>query len=241
MCGRYVSTTPPSLLAERFGAEEIVAEEEAGEASSPRWNVAPSTKVWAVATSRSGGTRRLGAFRWGLVPNWSKDPSAGYRMINARVEKLKTSAAFKRALQRRRCIVPADAFYEWRRGPSGRGRKQPFLIRRCDGAPFAFAGLWDLWRPADDPEAELLRSCTIITTEANQLVARVHDRMPVALPAERWDAWLDPGNEDIHAMSGLLVPVPAEEMEMFPVGLDVNDVRNDGPELALPLEGHEAV
>lgn len=238
MCGRYVATTPPSLLAERFGADEVVDEDEAGEAASARWNVAPTTKVWALATSRSSGTRRLGPFRWGLVPNWAKDPSVGNRMINARVEKLRTGAAYKRALQRRRCIVPADAFYEWRRGPSGRGRSQPFLIRRRDGEPMAFAGLWDLWRPPDDPEAHPLRSCTIITTEANELVGRVHDRMPVMLSRARWEGWLDPGNEDLDVVSGLLVPTAAEELEMFPVGPEVNDVRNDSPELALPLEGH---
>ena len=241
MCGRYVATTPPSLLAERFGAQEVVDEEEAGEAASPRWNVAPSTRVWAVVTSRSSGMRRVGPFRWGLVPNWAKDPSVGNRMINARAEKLRTSSAYKRALQRRRCIVPADAFYEWRRSPSGRGKKQPFLIRRRDGEPLAFAGLWDLWRPRDEPEAEPVRSCTIITTEADELVGRVHDRMPVVLSRRHWDGWLDPGNEDLDVVSGLLVPVPALELEMFPVSPEVNDVRNDGPGLTLPLEGHEAV
>jgi putative SOS response-associated peptidase YedK len=175
------------------------------------------------------------------VPNWAKEPSVGNRMINARVETLRTSAAYKRALQRRRCILPADAFYEWRRSPSGRGPKQAFLIRRRDGAPMAFAGLWDFWRPRDDPEAEPVRSCTIITTAADELVGPVHDRMPVALTPERWDAWLDPSSEDLDVVSGLLVPTAAGEMEMFPVGSGVNDVRNDGPELALPLEGHGPV
>jgi len=241
VCGRYVAATPPALLAERFGAQEVVGEEEAAEAASPRWNVAPTTKVWAVAASRSAGTRRLGPFRWGLVPNWAKTPTVGNRMINARTESVTTSPAYKRALQRRRCIVPADAFYEWRRRPSGRGRTQPFLIRRRDGEPMAFAGLWDLWRPHDDPRAEPLRSCTIITTGANDLVGRVHDRMPVMLSREHWDAWLEPGTEDLEVVSGLLVPSPARELEMFPVGTAVNDVRNEGPELALPLEGHEAV
>ena len=159
-------------------------------------------------------------------------------MINARAESLLDKPAFKRSFERRRCIVPADGFYEWEKLDAK--TKQPWFITRTDGKPMAFAGLWESWRPtkgSDEaaPERrqrdERIRSCTIITGEPNELVARLHDRMPVMLPAEAWDAWLDPDNHDLGALVGLFVPVAPEELTMFPVSKAVNDVRNDGEHL----------
>jgi putative SOS response-associated peptidase YedK len=163
-------------------------------------------------------------------------------MINARAEGLLDKPAFKRAFERKRCIVPADGFYEWERVDAR--RKQPWYITRVDGRPMALAGLWDAWRPdkesdagvgdRDQPAARVIRSCTIITGEPNDAVARLHDRMPAMLPAEAWDAWLDPDNHDLGALQGLLVPVPSSELELRRVSTLVNTVTNDGPELLDP-------
>jgi putative SOS response-associated peptidase YedK len=238
MCGRYVSATPAEQLAEEFDVDAIKADD-----LPPKYNVAPTDPIYAIAPSRDGETRQLGTFKWGLVPNWSKDATGGARMINARAETLTSKPAFRTLLQKRRCIIPADGFYEWKRLDSEPGekkpRKQPFFIRRADGKSMAFAGLWDVWKPRDDPDAEWLRSATIITGEPNEFVARLHDRMPVILPEEAWDEWLDPTNRDTAALTSLLVPLPAEETAAYPVEPLVNSVQNDGPELIEPLEGHE--
>jgi putative SOS response-associated peptidase YedK len=236
MCGRYVSATPAQQLAEEFHVDAIKADD-----LPAKYNVAPTDPIYAVAPSRDGDARQLGTFKWGLVPNWSKDATAGARMINARAETLASKPAFRNLLAKRRCLIPADGFYEWQRlGEPGakKPRKQPFFIRRADGKSMAFAGLWDVWKPRDDPDAEWLRSATIITGEPNELVARLHDRMPVILPEEAWDDWLDPANADIDELRRLLVPYPAELVEAYPVEPLVNSVQNDGPELIEPLEGH---
>jgi putative SOS response-associated peptidase YedK len=237
MCGRYTSTTPASDLAEYFGVDEVVAPE-----VGARFNVAPTDEVYAVAES-SGG-RRLGTFRWGLVPFWAKDEKVGVKMINARAESLLEKSAFRRPLERRRCLIPADGFYEWEKvgprpeRPSKRGaqKKQPWYITRHDGKPMAFAGLWDSWRPVKGSDEGRVQSCVIITGEPNEKVAALHDRMPVMLPPEAWDAWLDPANDDVVALQALLVPAPAELFDLVPVGTGVNDVRNDGPQLIEPIE-----
>ncbi|MDQ1373010.1 MAG: hypothetical protein QOJ09_348 [Actinomycetota bacterium] len=229
MCGRYVSSTPVGVLAERFQVAEVRADE-LGE----RFNVAPTDEVYAVAEGKDG-TRRLGTFKWGLVPFWAKDPKVGSRMINARVETLQSK--FKRTLERRRCIIPADGFYEWQERPEGQ-KKQPFFIHRKDTEPLAFAGLWEVWHDDDHPDREPLRTCSIITTDANQVVARTHDRMPVMLPPEAWKPWLDVDQHDLDVVQALLVAPPADELEVYPVSLDVNSVRNDGAHLVEPLEGH---
>jgi putative SOS response-associated peptidase YedK len=166
--------------------------------------------------------------RWGLVPHWANDPSVGSRLINARAETLRTKRAFQDAFARRRCICPADAFYEWRRTNR---RRQPYVIGRADEEPLAFAGLWELWRPRDASDAEPLRTCTIITTASNQLVAPLHNRMPAILPAEAWDAWLDPDNRNLDRLQALLEAPTAEGLVAHPVGPRVNNVRNDGPDL----------
>ena len=248
MCGRYTSTSAPADLARVFAVDEVKVEE-----LPLRYNVAPTQDVYAVAERRpkeegQGRRRQLGAFRWGLVPYWAKSPAAGNKMINARAEGIETKNAYKRPLLRRRCIIPADAFYEWQvRAEGGKGsarkkNKLPYVIRHKDGTPMAFAGLWEFWRPPDEPDAEPIRSCVIITTRANNLVAPIHDRMPVILPPEAWDAWLDPANQNLAAIQSLLIPAPADEFEAFPVSTRVNDVANEGPDLVDPLPpppGHQ--
>lgn len=226
MCGRIVSSTPVSVLAEQF----LVADVRAAEAAA-RYNVAPTDDVVAVATTR--GARRLGTLSWGLVPNWVAAPEPGKRMINLRSERLADRPGFRRTLQSRRCVVPADGFYEWRKAGDGR-TKQPYLVRARDGRALALAGLWDTWRGRDDPDGTLLRTCTILTTEPNDLVSALHDRMPVILPPDACDVWLDPSVTDVDLLVGLLRPCPSELLETWPVSTAVNSVHNDGPALVEP-------
>ena len=217
-------------LAKIFQVEEVRAEP-----LPARYNVAPSLQVYAVARRRDH--RALGTFKWGLVPSWAKDPSVGNRMINARAEGIASKPAFRSALDRRRCLIPADAFYEWQRRTAADGRsagKLPFAIRRRDGQPMAFAGLWEVWRDPENPDADLLRTCAIVTTAANDLMAPIHDRIPVVLDPEDWEQWLDPSVEADKARS-LLVTPPSEWFEVFPVSSRVNNVVNDGPELLDPV------
>ena len=219
-------------MAAFFAAEEVKTEE-----LPLRYNVAPSQLVYAIAERRRTDDqphRQLGSFRWGLVPSWAKDPSIGNRMINARAETLSSRNAYKRALVRHRCIIPADAFYEWQiRELEGKRQKAPYVIRHRDGSPLAFAGLWEVWHDAED---QPLRTCVIITTEANRLLAPIHDRMPVVLPPDAWDEWLDPENQDVSRLQKLLVPAPAKEFEAYEISTLVNNVRHEGPELIEPIE-----
>jgi len=228
MCGRYVQVSSPQLLAERFHVTETAVGERDAD-----YNVAPSRSV-PVVVQRDPDRRVLEEMRWGLVPSWAEDPTVGNRMINARAEGLATKASYKGPFRRRRCIVPADAFYEWR-AVAGRKRKQPVLLRARDGEPLAFAGLWDTWRDRDDPGSPWLVTCVIITTEANETVRPIHDRMPALLAPDAWDRWLDPGITDPAEVAPLLVPAPPEVLVATEVGTAVNDVRNNGPELVAPL------
>ena len=226
MCGRYASSHPPELIAERFDVAEV-----RGDPLPPCWNVAPTTDVYAVLSRPAG--RQLRPLRWGLVPSWAKDPGVGARMINARAETLTEKGFFKRALERRRCLVPADGYYEWLKAP-GRS-KQPFFIRRHDGEPLAFAGLWETWRdPAAPEDAPLLWSLTIVTTAANHAVRHIHDRMPLTIDESEWARWLGP-EHTVDAVADLLVPAPAAVFEAYPVSPEVGSVRNDGPHLVEPL------
>jgi len=228
MCGRFVSSSPPDELAKYFDVEAV-----AESVLEPSFNVAPSNDVYVVV--ESGGVRRLESFHWGLVPFWAKDPSTGNKMINARAESVADKNAYKHAFKKRRCIIPVDGFYEWRKVP-GQKAKQPYFIKRTDGEPMAFAGLWELWRPKDDVDrtTDPLRSCTIITGQPNEKIAEIHDRMPVILPPSAWAQWLDPENDDIEALGQLLVPAPASIIELYPVSRAVNNVRDKGPELIEP-------
>lgn len=227
MCGRYTSTTPTASLARFFAVDEVVANE-----LGPRYNVAPTDEVYAVA--RHGATARLGSLRWGLVPPWAADPRTGARRINARAETLLDRPSFRRAFARRRCLLPADGFYEWHTVP-GTGVRQPWYIRRRDGRPLAFAGLWETWRPArgEGNDASMV-SATIVTTTANEAIAGLHHRMPVVLAPGSWEEWLDPRNDDVDSLRSLLTPAPPEEFELEPVARLVNNVANDGPELVQP-------
>lgn len=227
MCGRYTSTTSPVDLAAYFDVDEIVATD-----LGPRYNVAPTDPVYGVASSKDG-TTRLGTFRWGLVPFWAKDVSVGSRMINARAESVLDKSAFRRPFERRRCILPADGFYEWQ-AVEGARKKQPWYIHRRDGDVLALAGLWDSWRPVKGSDEGRIVSCSIITTGANASMAPLHDRMPVVLPPSAWAAWLDPDNDRVEELHRLLVPAPDDLLELTPVGYAVGDVRNDGPHLIEP-------
>jgi len=194
----------------------------------PRYNIAPSQDVPAVIQNGETGGREFRPFRWGLVPSWAKDPAIGNRMINARSETAATKPTFRKPLRERRCLILADGFYEWKReGP----RKQPYHIRLQNGEPFAFAGLWDRWHP---PDGEPLETCTILTTTANDLVQRLHDRMPVILPASAYGLWLDPTMRDVGPLQALLTPYPAAEMIAHPVSTRVNNPANETPECIAP-------
>lgn len=228
MCGRYVSSSTPDDIARYFDADE-----QPEQALEPSWNVAPTDDIYVVLDH--DGIRRVAEHHWGLVPFWAKSAAIGTKMINARADGIATKAAFKDSFARRRCIVPADGFYEWQPVP-GRKVKQPYLITRRSGEPLAFAGLWSTWTPPGSDGGERLRSATIITTTPNKLMATVHDRMPVILPASAWDLWLDPGNHDLDALADLLVPAPSDVLTMQPVSTEVNDVRNQGRHLIDPVE-----
>lgn len=214
MCGRYSLSTPGELVAEVFEVEESLALE-------PRYNIAPTQTAPIVRESRSEDRRVLRSARWGLVPYWAKDPSIGARAINARSETLARMPSFREPFRRRRCLVPADGFFEWQKRGSG---KQPYHLTLADGTLFAFAGLYDRWRRAED---EWLESFTIVTAEPNGLVEPIHDRMPVILPRESYSLWLDPGIQATEALESLLSPYPAERMLATPVGSLVNSPRND--------------
>jgi putative SOS response-associated peptidase YedK len=228
MCGRFVSATPPDQIARYFDAEAPEA------ALEPSYNVAPTNDVYVVHVD--GSTRRVEPMHWGLVPHWAKDPSVGNRMINARAETLATKSAYKSPLAKRRCIIPADGFYEWMKVP-GEKKKQPMYIHRTDGEPLAFAGLWSVWRDPNAPKEErdagggTLLSCTIITGAPNEKVRPVHDRMPVILPRDAWETWLDPAVQDLEVAAKLLVPAPASIVDLYPVSTEVNNVRTKGAHL----------
>jgi putative SOS response-associated peptidase YedK len=232
MCGRFVQVASAELLAERFGVDEIRAP-----AHEPDYNVAPRKTVYAVRQRED--RRVLSELRWGLVPSWAKDPKIGDRMINARAESLSDKPAYRRAFERRRCLIPAEGFYEWQSRGAGK-RKQPVFVRRRDGEPLAIAGLWEVWSNPDDPEGELLRSCVIVSTNANRTLEPIHDRMPVLVEERDWATWLDPGTSDFEALKGLLVPAPDDLVVAYPVSTLVNKTDQNGPELVEPA-GPEAL
>jgi putative SOS response-associated peptidase YedK len=219
MCGRYTLASPTERLAEEFGVDAASIE------LAPNYNVAPTQQVAAVLDE--GGQRRLEVLRWGLIPPWADDPGIGSRMINARSETAPGKPSFRRAFRERRCLIPADGFYEWQRT---NGAKQPYYIHMEEGRPFAFAGLWESWSKGGEGE---VRTCTILTTGANALVGEVHDRMPVILAHDAYDVWLDPDSER-DELTGLLAPYPEDEMEAYPVSRFVNSPSNNDPRCIEP-------
>jgi putative SOS response-associated peptidase YedK len=221
MCGRYTLRTSGERLARHFRLQRAP--------ELPfRYNIAPTQPVPAIRQTAEG--RQLAMLRWGLVPYWSKDLRGGARMINARAESVATKPAFQAAFKQRRCLVPADGFYEWKK-PSPKQR-EPYLIYLKDGEPFAFAGLWESWK---GPEG-VVETCSIITTDANELVRPLHDRMPVILATRDYDKWLDAAIEDAAQLEPLLKPYPASEMALRAVNPIVNNARNEDPRCVEPAE-----
>lgn len=223
MCGRYTLTRRQQEIVERFGVEQIVLELDL----EPRYNIAPSQEVPAITSE--GGARSLTRLKWGLVPFWVKDRNKSKPLINARAETVAEKPSFKRSLARRRCLLPADGFYEWLSGKSG---KTPMYIFKQDREMFGFAGLWDEWR---SPEGEVIRTCTILTTDANEVVKEIHDRMPVILTRDAEDIWLDDSITDAARLSGLLRPLPREITRAYEVSSAVNSPARDLPQLVEPV------
>ncbi len=241
MCGRYASSRKPEDLVEEFEIDKV----EVAETLVPDYNVAPTKQVYAVverpqsSEDKAGPSeRQLRTLKWGLVPFWAKDPSIGNRMINARMETVHEKPAFRRAFASRRCLLPADGYYEWyateQRTKAGKPVKQPFFIHPADGGVLAMAGLYEIWRDPtreDDDPARFSWTCTVLTTTAEDAVGHIHDRMPLLVERERYGAWLDPRRSAVEELTPLLVPAAPGRLEAYPVGTAVNNVRNNGPEL----------
>jgi len=241
MCGRYASARSRIELLEEFAVER----DRVDEPLPPDYNVAPTKPVYAVMTRTPRAeeqsarapapVRELRVVRWGLVPSWAQDISIGSRMINARAETVSEKPAFRNAFSKRRCLLPADGYYEWQAPPAGtKGPKQPYYIFRRDHSSLAFAGLYELWRdrsmPTDEPAAWLW-TATIITTTAPDELGEIHDRMPMVIDQASWTDWLDPGNTDVADVRALLAPAATTGLTSYPVSPEVNFVRNNGPEL----------
>ena len=227
MCGRFALMTPTEQLALLFDLPETAVSNLPTSVS--RFNIAPTQPVAAIRLDQAGA-RNFTFFRWGLIPSWAKDIKIGSRMINARSETVAEKPSFRAAFKRRRCLIPADGFYEWQKRNGG---KQPMFIRPAAGEElsFALAGLWELWR---DPDGGTLQSCTILTTSPNELMAPIHNRMPVIIEPEDYDLWLDPEPNPEQGLH-LLRPYPAEKMVAYPVSTIVNNPRNDVPECVQPI------
>jgi putative SOS response-associated peptidase YedK len=264
MCGRYASSSRPEDLIEEFDVDEdrteqrsrsLLATPQSPPAGQPDFNIAP-TKAAPVVLSRAAQgdadaapTRQLRLLTWGLVPSWSQDVKVGLRMTNARCESLLGKSSFVRAAAFRRCLVPADGWYEWQVSPTavdakGKPRKQPFFIHRCDGAPLAMAGLYEFWRDKslaeDDPDA-WLATYSIITTAAEPGLDRIHDRQPLVLEAKDWDDWLDPTQSDLCRVKAHLEFCQPGRFDAYPVALAVNSSRNNGEQLLMPLARSDLV
>ena len=225
MCGRFALMTSTEQLAMQFDVPETAVN--ALPPSVPRYNIAPTQPVAAIRLAENG-QREFTFFRWGLVPSWAKDLNIGSRMINARSETVAEKPSFRTAFKRRRCLIPADGFYEWQKQGSG---KQPMFIRPVAERPFALAGLWEVWR---DPDGSALQTCTILTTTPNELMAPIHNRMPVIVEPEDFDLWLNPEPNPEQGLH-LLRPYPAEKMTAYPVSTTVNNPRNDVPDCIQPF------
>ena len=223
MCGRYRLSRRKQIVEEYFDAS-------GDEDWNPRYNIAPTQPIPVIRQHPKEPSRVLSLMRWGLIPSWAKDMSGAGGMINARSETAATKPAFRDPMKFRRCIVPADGFYEWLRRP---GTKQPFCFEVNNGELFAFAGLWDGWQ---DPSGQWIKSCSILTTTPNAVTSAIHDRMPVILNRGDYETWLDPGMTNVEALPDLLKPYDARMMRSYPVGSRVNQVQNDDPECSAPVE-----
>ena len=221
MCGRFTITLEAADIEEGLGVSEMPAD------WLPRYNVAPTQPVAAVIDA---GSRRAEWLRWGLIPAWAKDPKIASQLINARSETLAEKPSFRQAYARRRCLILADGFFEWQRSPGQKGPSKPYYFQLTEKKPFAFAGLWETWKP---PEGEPVRTCTIITCAANDVVAPIHERMPVILTGNLAWKWLEPAGIDV--LNGFLKPYPAEEMTAIPISRLVNDANLDSVELIKPV------
>jgi len=231
VCGRFVSTSGPDVIAAHFGATPDV------ESLGENYNVAPTQDIYGVI-ERERGMRSVEAFHWGLIPSWAKERKIGARMINARSETLTEKPAFRSLVKSKRLLIPMNGFYEWRPGhpdgplnSKGKPLKQPSYIESDGGEPLAVAGLWTSWKDPTDPEQRWLQSATIVTTAANELMSSIHDRMPVFVPAERWADWLDPTNPDVDSLADLFTASNDGLLRMREVSTDVNNVRNNSAEL----------
>lgn len=222
MCGRFSLTLSAEQIESRFGVS-------VPQSYRPRYNIAPTQEILALISE--GQSRTLQSFRWGLIPHWAKDPKIAQRLINARAETLWEKPSFRDAVRRRRCLIIADGFYEWRQTPQG--KKIPVYVRLKSKEPFGFAGLWETW---NSPDGQTLKTCTIITTEPSELIKPIHDRMPVIVPRELEELWLDPSPKARAEVERVLRPYRAEELELFDVSSAVNSPTNDGPECVQPKE-----
>ncbi|MGW2364491.1 SOS response-associated peptidase [Streptomyces sp. NPDC001667] len=247
MCGRYVSTRSPQDLAGLFE----VTRWDPRETLAPSWNVAPTDQVWSVLDRPERATgevvRQLRPLRWGLVPSWAKSVDVGAKMINARVETVAEKPAYRRAFAKRRCLLPADGFYEWQTvSATGKAKtyKQPYFISPEEGGVMAMAGLYEFWRDsavaADDDPAAWWTTCTIITTEATDAAGRIHPRMPLAVAPADWDTWLDPAHQDPDELRALLTAPADGHLDARAVSTAVNSVRNNGPQLLDDAAGDQA-
>ena len=223
MCGRFLLSTPARALAEHFQLDEVPS-------LFPRYNIAPTQPIGVVRLAEGQGRREWAILSWGLVPGWAGDPDVGSRLINARAETAAEKPSFRAAFRSRRCLVPADGFYEWQ--AAGR-RKTPHLIRPRQPGPFAFAGLWERWH---DPGDVCLETAAILTTEANEAVRPIHERMPVLLRPQDYAAWLDPFRRQAADLQPLLRPWPAEDTDIRPVGPWVSNPRHEGPRCLEPAD-----
>lgn len=224
MCGRYRLSRRKQIIEEYFDTADWQDD------WSPRYNIAPTQPIPVIRQHPKEPRRDLSLMKWGLVPAWSKDPSSAARMINARSETAHTLPAFREAMKLRRCLVPADGFYEWKKTPTS---KQPFCFEVNDGELFAFAGLWERWR---DPSEQWVKSCSILTTTPNAVTSAIHDRMPVIVHPDSNDLWLDPGMTDVQVVSELLKPYDAKVMGCYPVSTRINHVANDDEGCSRPVE-----
>ena len=221
MCGRFVLTTTSEQIRQSFGVSDVPS-------IAPRYNIAPTQDIVAICQN-GDGYRHVRTFRWGLIPHWSKDAASGDKMINARSETVHDKPSFRQPIRFHRCLVPASGFVEWQRQPDG--SKQPFYIQRKDGKLLAMAGIWDTWKGPD----HVIASCSILTTTANSLVARLHDRMPVLLSPSEYDQWLDRSITDPQQLNGMYAPYPADPLQAIPISALINNPRHDSPDCLEPL------